>query len=224
MARTSAKGNLTRKSTAPARDPVPLLGPFTVHIHPNQIIFAQGEPCDAVFYLHTGTAKVHVLSKSGQDAVIMILGPGDFFGEGSLLDNAARAATVTTITECTIERIEVAEARRRLCTDPTFSKMFLDFLVTRNRRYLMDLSDLHFHSTEKRLARALLRLAKADTNGELQVAEPRLSQEMLADMIGTTRSRVNLLMNKFRRQGFIAYDRRGRLSVHHSLHQVFLEP
>src|SRR5580658_478077 len=207
MPGTPAEGKLRRKNTARARDTIALSGASTATFAPDRIIFAQGQSCDAVYYLHTGAAKVHMLSKSGQQAVFMILGPGEFFGESCMLENARRVATVTTITECTIERIEVSEVKRRLRDDPVFSKMFMDFLVTRNRRYLMDLSDLHFHSTEKRLARALLRLPKTITDGELKAGEHRLSQETLADMIGSTRPRVSFFMNKFRRQGFIAYDR-----------------
>ena len=122
MARALAESNLRRRTMAPAGDTIPLLGTSTANIPPNQTIFAQGELCDGIFYLRSGTAKVHVLSRSGQEAVIMILGPGDFCGEGSLLDKARRVATVTTITECTIERIEVAEAKRKLRSDPVFSR------------------------------------------------------------------------------------------------------
>ena len=143
----------------------------------------------------------------------MILGPGEFFGEGAMLDNARRVATVTTMTECILERIEVAETWRRLREDPAFAKMFMNFLLLRNRRALVDLTDLHFHSTEKRLARMLLRLPRTDTKGLRRMAEPRLSQATLADMIGTTRSRVSFFMNKFRRQGLIAYGRHGRIKL-----------
>lgn len=177
------------------------------HIAPDQTIFRQGEPCDAVFYLRAGAAKVHVLSKSGREAVIIILGPGEFFGEGAMLDDTPRICSVTAITPCTVERIESAEAWRRLREDADFARIFMDFVITRSRRYLVDLSGHHFYSTEKRLARALLRLPKVgDAHG---TRLPRISQETLAEMIGTNRSRVNYFMNKFRRLGMIDY--RGRM-------------
>ena len=181
----------------------------------------QGDACDDVFYIHAGIAKVYVISKSGREAVIITLGAGDFFGEGALLESAQRVATVSTITPCTIERIEIAEAWHRIRTDQDFAKKFMDFLVTRNRRYFIDLSDHHFHSTEQRLARTLLRLAGIP--GERREAvSPRISQETLAEMIGTTRSRVNFFMNKFRRLGMIEYrgGARGNFVVHHSLADV----
>jgi CRP/FNR family cyclic AMP-dependent transcriptional regulator len=181
----------------------------------------QGDACDDVFYIHAGIAKVYVISKSGREAVIITLGAGDFFGEGALLESARRVATVSTITPCTIERIEIAEAWHRIRTDPDFAKRFMDFLVTRNRRYFTDLSDHHFHSTEQRLARTLLRLAGIP--GEKREAvSPRISQETLAEMIGTTRSRVNFFMNKFRRLGMIEYrgGARSNFVVHHSLADV----
>jgi CRP/FNR family cyclic AMP-dependent transcriptional regulator len=185
----------------------------------NQSIFQQGEPCGEIFYLHAGTAKIHMLSPSGREAVIMVIGPGEFFGEGALLDQAQRIATVTALTECTVERLEVADAWQLLRDDRTFGKKLMDFLVTRNRRYLTDLSDHHFHSTEQRLARALLQLPRIDGGTAKRPKTPRISQEMLAEMIGTTRSRVNFFMNKFRDLGMIEYDNRsdGDFIVHNSL-------
>jgi CRP/FNR family cyclic AMP-dependent transcriptional regulator len=186
-----------------------------------QVVFMQGDACDDVFYIHAGIAKVYVISKSGREAVIITLGAGDFFGEGALLESALRVATVSTITPCTIERIEIAEAWHRIRTDQDFAKKFMDFLVTRNRRYFTDLSDHHFHSTEQRLARTLLRLAGIP--GEKREAvSPRISQETLAEMIGTTRSRVNFFMNKFRRLGMIEYrgGAKSNFVVHHSLADV----
>ena len=181
--------------------------PTIIHVAADQTIFRQGEPCDAMFYLRSGAAKSHVLSKSGREAVIQILGPGDFTGEGALLNDAARICSVTTITACTMERIEGAEGWRRLREDPAFAKTLMDFMIARNRRYLTDVSSHHFHSTEKRLARTLLRLPKvSDARG---THLPRISQETLAEMIGTNRSRVNYFMNKFRRLGMIDY--RGRM-------------
>jgi CRP/FNR family transcriptional regulator, cyclic AMP receptor protein len=189
-------------------------------VAPDQMVFRQGDHCEAVYYLHSGSAKVHVLSKSGREAVIMILGPGEFFGESAMLVQGERVCSVTTLSECTIERIEGVEAWRRLREDAVFAREFMDFLVTRNRRYLTDLSDHHFHTTEQRLARALLRLP--DIGGGRHPKLPRISQEMLAEMIGTTRSRVNFFMNKFRRLGMIEYDNKadGHLVVHRSLGNV----
>ncbi len=136
-----------------------------------------------------------------------------------MLDSARRIATVTAMTECTVDRLDPAEVRRRLGSDPAFSKTFLEFLVERNRGYLADLCDHHFHSIEKRLARALLRMAKSDVNGKLKVEMPRLSQETLAGMIGTTRPRVNMFLNKFRRLGMIEYSGKyaDKFVVHKSL-------
>ena len=187
-----------------------------------EIVFVQGDPCDDLFYIHAGITKVYVVSKSGREAVIITLGAGDFFGEGALLDTARRVATVSTITPCTIERIDVAQAWERIRTDQDFAKKFMSFLVTRNRRYFIDLSDHHFHSTEQRLARTLLRLAGGLANEKPEALSPRINQETLADMIGTTRSRVNFFMNKFRRLGMIEYRGGARSSfvVHRSLADV----
>ena len=185
-------------------------------------MFVQGDPCDDLFYIHAGITKVYVVSKSGREAVIITLGAGDFFGEGALLDTARRVATVSTITPCTIERIDVAQAWERIRTDQDFAKKFMSFLVTRNRRYFIDLSDHHFHSTEQRLARTLLRLAEGLPAQKREAASPRISQETLAEMIGTTRSRVNFFMNKFRRLGMIEYrgGTKSNFVVHRSLADV----
>jgi CRP/FNR family transcriptional regulator, cyclic AMP receptor protein len=187
-----------------------------------QIVFVQGDPCDDLFYIHAGIAKVYVVSSSGREAVIITLGAGDFFGEGAMLDAAKRVATVSTITSCTIERIEAPEAWKRLRSDDVFAKKFMDFLVSRNRRYFIDLSDHHFHSTEQRLARTLLRLTEGLPGEKREAVSPRISQETLAEMIGTTRSRVNFFMNKFRRLGMIEYrgGARSNFVVHRSLAEV----
>jgi CRP/FNR family cyclic AMP-dependent transcriptional regulator len=187
-----------------------------------EIVFVQGDPCDDVFYIHSGIAKVYVVSKSGREAVIVTLGAGDFFGEGALLESARRVATVSTITPCKIERIDVAGAWNRIRSDDAFARKFMDFLVTRNRRYFIDLSDHHFHSTEQRLARALLRLAGGLPDEKPEAVSPRISQETLADMIGTTRSRVNFFMTKFRRLGMIEYRGRAKSNfvVHRSLADI----
>jgi CRP/FNR family transcriptional regulator, cyclic AMP receptor protein len=201
-----------------------------VSFAPDQIVFRQGDRSEAVYFLHSGCAKVHVLSKSGREAVMMILGPGEFFGESAMLEGAGFICSVTTMSECTIERIEAAEAWRRLREDPVFARPFIDFLVSRNRRYLTDLSDHHFYTTEQRLAHVLLRLPDIRGGGARQEKRqekrpeklPRISQEMLAEMVGTTRSRVNFFMNKFRRLRMIEYDNKagGHLVVHRSLAMV----
>lgn len=216
-----------KNSPAATADVIPLRPKADRHaaittVASDQTIFRQGDRCDAVYCLHSGAAKVHVLSQSGSEAVIMIAGPGDFIGEGCMLEQAERVCSVTTMTQCEIERIEAAEAWQRLRNDPGFAREFMDFLVTRNRRYLSDLSDHHFHTTEQRLARALLRLPDIGGGRGRHAKLPRISQEMLAEMVGTTRSRVNFFMNKFRRLGMIEYSSKagGYLLVHRSLETV----
>ncbi len=221
-------GLAAKSSSAATADVIPLRPKADRHaaiatVAPDQTIFRQGDRCDAVYCLHAGAAKVHVLSQSGSEAVIMIAGPGDFIGEGCMLEQAERVCSVTTMTECEIERIEAAAAWQRLRNDPAFAREFMHFLVTRNRRYLSDLSDHHFHTTEQRLARALLRLPNIGGGGDGRHARlPRISQEMLAEMVGTTRSRVNFFMNKFRRLGMIEYNSKAdaHLVVHPSLATV----
>jgi CRP/FNR family cyclic AMP-dependent transcriptional regulator len=210
-------------SAAPAATVKPWLrGDSMATVPRNQSIIRQGEPCGEIFYLHTGTAKIHMNSPSGREAVILVIGPGEFFGEGAMLDQAQRIATVTALTDCTVERIEVTAAWQLLRDDKTFAKKLMDFLVTRNRRYLTDLSDHHFHSTKQRLARALLQLPRIDGGSSKRPKTPRISQEMLAEMIGTTRSRVNFFMNKFRELGMIEYDNKsdGAFIVHSSLNRI----
>jgi CRP-like cAMP-binding protein len=227
MAQMPKKGSLAAENAAVTADVISLLPDVSSRasvaiIAADQIIFRQGDNCEAVYHLHSGNAKVHVLSKSGREAVIMILGPGDFFGESAMLEQAGRICSVSTMSECTVERIETVEVWRRLRNEPSFARSFMDFLVTRNRRYLADLSDHHFYTTEQRLARALLRLPDIGS-GDRPAGKPlRISQEMLAVMIGTTRSRVNYFMNKFRRAGMIEYDNKadGHLVVHRTLTAV----
>ncbi len=214
-----------RTDAAPPAVVTPWLGGGAiVKVPRNQSMIRQGEPCDEIFYLHDGTAKIHVLSSSGREAIIMVIGPGEFFGEGAMLDQAQRVATVTAITECTIERIGVEHAWQLLRDNKVFAKKLMNFLVTRNRRYLTDLSDHHFYSTEQRLARALLQLPRVDGGSAKCGAVRRISQETLAEMIGTTRSRVNFFMNKFREVGMIEYSNKsdGDFIVHSSLAR-FLE-
>lgn len=184
------------------------------------VIFAQGEPADAVYNVQKGKIKLTVLSNAGKEAVIAVLGPGDYFGEGCLAGQQMRMATATAMTECAISRIEKAVVIEMLQTDPAFSKLLLSYMLTRTIRIEEDLIDQLFNSSEKRLARALLLLANFGKEGKPEPVIPKISQEVLADMIGTTRSRVSFFMNKFRRLGFIEYN--GTLEVHSSLLNVVL--
>jgi len=183
-------------------------------------IFAQGDTADAVFYLQEGRVKLSVVSRQGKEAVIAILGPGDFFGEGCLAGQSARMASAAAMTECTIMRLEKAPLVRVLRQEPDFSEMFLMHVLSRNIRFEADLVDQLFNSSEKRLARVLLLLANFGKTGEPQTVIPKISQETLAEIIGTTRSRVSFFMNRFRKMGFIHYN--GGLEVHSSLLNVVL--
>jgi len=185
-----------------------------------QIVFSQGDEADGVFYIQSGKVKTTVLSKHGKEAVIAILGSGDFFGEGCLAGQLKRMATVAAITECIIVRMEKAAIICVLHDEPTFSEMFISHLLARNIRVEEDLVDQLFNSSEIRLARALLLLANFGKDDQLSVITPRISHEMLADMIGTTRARVTFFMNKFRKLGFVSY--KGKLQVHSSLLNVVL--
>jgi CRP/FNR family transcriptional regulator, cyclic AMP receptor protein len=183
------------------------------------IIFAQGDEADAVFYIRTGKVKIAIVSEQGKEAVVAILGPDEFFGEGCLIGQRKRLATASAMTECATVRVEKAEVMR-LLHKPAFSEMFLAHVLTRNARIEDDLVDQLFNSTEKRLARLLLLLANFGKQGAPQEVVAKIDQETLAEMIGTTRSRVNSFMNKFRRLGFIDYN--GHLEVHSTLLSVVL--
>jgi CRP-like cAMP-binding protein len=184
------------------------------------VIFSQGTAADSVFYLQKGNVKIGVVSEHGKEAIIAILGPTDFFGEGCLAGQPRRVATVTATTECEIVRMKKSAMVRLLHEQPAFAEKFISHLLARNIRVEADLVDQLFNSSEKRLARILLLLAQIGTEGRPQPIIPRISQEMLAEMIGTTRSRVSIFMNKFRRLGFIKYN--GGLEVHSSLLNVVL--
>jgi CRP-like cAMP-binding protein len=186
----------------------------------NSVIFAQGEPADAIFNIQKGKVKLTVVSNSGKEAMIAVLGAGDFFGEGCLAGQQMRMSTATAMTDCTIMRMERAVVIEMLQKDPAFSKILLSYMLTRTIRIEEDLIDQLFNSSEKRLARALLLLANFGKDGKPEAVIPKISQEVLADMIGTTRSRVSFFMNKFRRLGFIEYN--GTLEVHSSLLNVVL--
>jgi CRP/FNR family cyclic AMP-dependent transcriptional regulator len=186
----------------------------------NDIVFAQGDAANALFNIQKGKVKLSVTSNAGKEAVIAVLGAGDFFGEGCLVGQSLHMSTATAMTECSIMRLERAAAVERLPKDPAFSKLLLSYVLSRSIRIEADLVDQLFNSSEKRLARALLLLANFGKEGKPETVIPKISQEVLAEMIGTTRSRVSFFMNKFRRLGFIEYN--GTLEVHSSLINVVL--
>ena len=186
----------------------------------DEIVFAQGDPADAVFYIESGKVKVTVVSEQGKEAVVAMLGTNDFFGEGCLAGQMQRIATVATLTESVIMRLEKAAIVRVIHQEPAFSGMFIAHLLARAIRVEADLVDLLFNSSEKRLARLLLLMAHFGKEGKKEPILAKISQETLADMIGTTRSRVSFFMNKFRKLGLIDYN--GGIAVHSSLLNVVL--
>jgi CRP-like cAMP-binding protein len=183
-------------------------------------IFAQGDPCKDVLYIQKGGVRLSVINETGKEAVVAILGPGDFFGEGCLAGQPIRIGTATAITATTVLFIEKKEMVRVLHVEHTFSDRFISYMLTRNIRIEEDLVDQLFNSTEKRLARTLLLLARYGSADKPQTVLPKISQELLAEMVGTTRSRVNVFMNKFRKLGFIQYN--GKIQVNTSLLSVVL--
>jgi CRP/FNR family cyclic AMP-dependent transcriptional regulator len=189
-----------------------------------ETIFAQGYPADAVFYLQTGKVRLTVVSKDGKEATIGILSEGSFFGEGSLAGQPLRMGTATAMTDCAVLRIEKKAMVDALHREHTLSDMFVAHLLMRNIRYEEDLVDQLFNSSEKRLARVLLMLAHFGKEGIPETVVPKISQETLAEMVGTTRSRVSFFMNRFRKLGFIDYagGADGGLQVHSSLLNVVL--
>jgi CRP/FNR family cyclic AMP-dependent transcriptional regulator len=187
-----------------------------------QRIFAQDDDADAVFYIQTGKVKLTVVSKTGQEAMIGILQDGDFFGEGSLAGQSFRMDSASAMTDCSVLRIDKKAMMESLRREQGFSDLFVAYLLARNIRYEEDLVDQLFNSSEKRLARILLLLAHFGKEGKPEPVVPRISQEMLAEMIGTTRSRVSFFMNRFRTLGFIDYDTASGLQVHSSLLSVVL--
>ena len=186
-----------------------------------QRIFAQGDTADAVFYIQTGKVKLTVVSKTGKEATIAILSDGEFFGEGGLAGQVLRMSSATAMTDCAILRIDKKAMMEALHREQEFSDLFVAYLLSRNIRYEEDLVDQLFNSSEKRLARILLLLAHFGKEGIPETVVPKISQEMLAEMIGTTRSRVSFFMNRFRKLGFIHYNGAG-LQVHSSLLSVVL--
>jgi CRP/FNR family cyclic AMP-dependent transcriptional regulator len=185
-----------------------------------ETIFSQGDPCRSVFYIQKGGVRLSVVNESGKEAVVAVLGPGDFVGEGCLAGQPIRIGTATAIAPTTALVIEKSEMVRVLHSEHEFSDRFITFMLARNIRIEEDLVDQLFNSSEKRLARTLLLLARYGKEDELQRVVPKVSQEMLAEMVGTTRSRVNFFMNKFRKLGFIKYN--GGLQIDNSLLSVVL--
>jgi CRP/FNR family transcriptional regulator, cyclic AMP receptor protein len=185
-----------------------------------QVVFAQGDPGDAVFYIQKGKAKLTVVSEQGKEAVIAILGTGEFVGEGCLAGQAQRIATVTAMADSVIARLEKSAIIQVIHQEPAFSELFIAHLLGRSIRVEADLVDQLFNSSEKRLARLLLLLANFGKEGMPEPMIAKISQETLAEMIGTTRSRVSFFMNKFRKLGFIEYN--GGIEVHSSLLNVVL--
>jgi len=191
-----------------------------VPVAKKQTIYAQGAACDAVFYIQKGKVRLTVVAKNGKEATIGILNPGDFFGEGGLAGQPLRMGSATAMTDCELMRIEKKAMMEALHREHTLSDMFTAYLLGRNIRYEEDLVDQLFNSSEKRLARTLLLLAHFGKEGQPETVIPEISQETLAEMVGTTRSRVSFFMNRFRDMGFIEYN--GKLEVHSSLLSVVL--
>ena len=186
----------------------------------DKVVFRQGDPSDAVFYIQSGKVKTTVVSEQGKEAVVAILDTGDFFGEACLTGQPQRLSTVTAITECVIVRITKADITRVIHEEPAFAELFISHLLARNSRVEGDLVDQLFNSSEKRLARTLLLLANFGKEGRPEPIIAKVSQETLAEMIGTTRSRVSFFMNKFRKLGLIDYN--GSIEIHSSLLNVVL--
>jgi CRP/FNR family cyclic AMP-dependent transcriptional regulator len=196
-------------------------GGRTIAVFPNKrTIFAQGDAADSVFYIQKGKVKLIVVAQSGKEATIGILNKGDFFGEGCLTEQPSRMCSAVAMIDCEVMRIDKKSMMDVIHRERAFSDMFVAYLLTRNIRYQEDLVDQLFNSSEKRLARILLLLAHFGKDGKPEVAIPKISQETLAEMVGTTRGRVSFFMNRFRRLGLIRYN--GELEVHSSLLNVVL--
>ena len=185
-----------------------------------KVVFSQGQPSDAVMYIQKGGIKISVVSRTGKEAVVAMLGPGDFFGEGALTGQPIRIGTATATSATSVLVIEKAAMLQLLRDEPTFSERFISYMLERNLRVEADLVDHLFNSSEKRLARTLLLLARYGDQEGPEQRIPRISQETLAEMVGTTRSRVNFFMNKFRDLGFIKYN--GDLKVNTALLSLVL--
>ena len=216
---------MAKKSTKAAFDPDVFLatvngGRARFTYRKGNVIFSQGEAADSVFYILKGRVKIAVTSELGKEAVVAILGTGAFLGEGCLIAQPLRLATATAMTDCVVTRVQKAEMIRVLHDEPSFAELFTKHLLTHSSRVEEDLVDQLFNSSEKRLARALLLLANFGKEGTPEPIMTRMSQETLAEMVGTTRPRISFFMNKFRKLGFIEYN--GDLKVHSSLLNVVL--
>lgn len=197
-------------------------GKTSLKFRTGQTVYAQGDVADSVFYIQEGKVKLTVVSKDGKEAVVAMLEAGQFFGEGCLNGQALRIGTTKTMANSQIIAITKTAMIAAIASEPKFSELFMAYLLTRNNRIEEDLIDQLFNSSERRLARLLLLLANFGKEGKPQPIDTNISQEILADMIGTTRSRVSFFMNKFRKLGFISYN--GKIEVHHSLlHAVLHE-
>jgi len=191
-----------------------------VEYGPRAVVFAQGDPCDSVMYIQKGAIRLSVLSHAGREAIVAMLGPGDFLGEGALAGQRVRMGTATSVATSTVLILPQKQMLQLLHDEPGFSHRFIEFMLLRNIRIEEDLVDQLFNSSEKRLARTLMLLARYGMADKPQAVLPKLSQEKLAEMVGTTRSRVNFFMNKFRKLGFIEYN--GGLKINTSLLSVVL--
>jgi CRP/FNR family transcriptional regulator, cyclic AMP receptor protein len=210
----------------PAPDPSAFFAPpdlakSAVHFEKDQIVYVQGDPADSVFYNQEGAIKLTVVSQEGKEAVVALLKAGDFFGEGCITGQAVRLGTATAISQTSLRRMGNREIMNLLHNDPEFSSHFISYLVAHISKVEEDLVDQLFNSTEKRLARALLLLAHYGREAQSETMIPLVSQEILAELIGTSRSRVNIFMNKFRKLGLIDYDEHG-WHVHSSLRNMVL--
>ena len=198
------------------------LGRQVLSLKKNETAYAQGDAADAIFYVQKGQLRVTVTSANGKEATLGLVGAGEFLGEDCMVSaHLLRLATATAMTECALLRISKAEMVRVLHQEPALSDVFVSFLLTRNARFQADLVDQLFNSSEKRLARILLLLAQFGKESKPETVVPKISQEILAEMIGTTRSRVSFFMNRFRKLGFIEYN--GEIRVHNTLLNIFLQ-
>jgi CRP/FNR family cyclic AMP-dependent transcriptional regulator len=214
-----------KPKTTPTFDPKLFLatvgkGKTAADYRKNQSIFSQGDTADAIFYIQKGKVKLTVTSRQGKEAVIAILGATDFFGEGCLAGQPRRMASATALVDCSVMRLKKEDTVPVLHAEPAFTELFLRYVLSRNIRIEEDLVDQLFNSSEKRLARVLLLLANFGKEGKPEPVIPKISQETLAEIVGTTRSRVSFFMNRFRALGFIEYN--GSLYVHNSLLSVVL--
>jgi len=197
------------------------LGRTLVQLQKKQIVFSQGDPADSVFYIQKGKIRLMVVSKSGKEATVALLGPGDFLGEECIAAaQPLRVVTASALTDASVLKIDKGAMVRSLHKEHTLSDLFVSYLLARNARVQEDLVDQLFNSSEKRLARILLLLAQFGKDGVPEKVLPKISQEVLAEMVGTTRARVNFFMNRFRKLGFIQYN--GEIEVHSSLLNVIL--